>query len=265
MEYKLLNKIGYIYCFTSPSGKCYIGQTWDIKRRYREHRNFKKQNLVCSKFYSAINKYGFETFIFDIIDYARSELELNEKEKYYISSFDSCNNGYNLTEGGENYKHSIETKNKMSLIKKEYFKNNKHHRCGSKISDSHKEILRNYAKNRVVSENTKLKQSEKQKGRPPNSGSFKSNNIPWNKNGNLKENTKNEIRLINLLKNKEKYGYIGIVPYKNNKWLSRVYHCSIEKCSKTFINKIDAAKWFDKKQIEYNGPNAPTNISLGFI
>lgn len=265
MESNSSNKIGYIYCFTSPSGKCYIGQTWDIKRRYREHRNLKKQKIVQSKFYCAIKKYGLENFIFDIIDYAETELELNEKEKYYIDSFDSCDNGYNLTYGGDNYRHSEETKNKMSLIKKEFFKNNKHHRCGSKITESHKEILRNYAKNRVISEKTKIKMSESQKGKSPNSGSFKIGTTPWNKNGHHKEKTKNGIRLINLLKNKEKYGYIGIVPYKNNKWLSKVYLCSREKCSKIFSDKIEAAKWFDSKQVEYNGLDSPTNKSLGFL
>lgn len=50
----------------------------------------------------SIEKYGFDAFDVDeVYDVAMSEDELNDKEQYYIAQFDSYNNGYNLTRGGE--------------------------------------------------------------------------------------------------------------------------------------------------------------------
>jgi group I intron endonuclease len=267
-------EIGYIYCFTSPSGKCYIGQTWDIKRRYREHKNHKKQLKICSKFYCAMQKYGFESFIFDIIDYGYSETELNEKEKYYIHSFNSVEDGYNLTEGGESFKLSEETKIKLSKLKKKYFETHVHHRVGAKLTDEHKNILSEYMTKRTVSKETRRKMSDLLKGKPsrnPNA-CFKPGHTPWNKNGTQTPQTINKVRTSNLLKNKEKYGFIGIVPHlrtpnskKGWRWLVRIYVKSKEKCCKVFDDKTEAAKWFDIKQVEYNGQDAPTNKSLGLL
>lgn len=54
-------------------------------------------------FHCAIRKYGEDAFTWEIIDTAMTEDELNEKEKYWISSHDSFNNGYNMTEGGDGF------------------------------------------------------------------------------------------------------------------------------------------------------------------
>lgn len=50
--------------------------------------------------YYAINKYGIENFTFEIIE---SQVEnYNDRERYWIKYYDSYENGYNETEGGEN-------------------------------------------------------------------------------------------------------------------------------------------------------------------
>ena len=49
-------------------------------------------------------KYGKEHFHIEQIDTARSREEAFEKEKYYIKLFDTYNNGYNSTLGGEGVK-----------------------------------------------------------------------------------------------------------------------------------------------------------------
>lgn len=50
----------------------------------------------------SIEKYGFEAFdIIKIFDIAFSKEELNIKEKHYIKQFNSFNNGYNFTIGGD--------------------------------------------------------------------------------------------------------------------------------------------------------------------
>ena len=50
--------------------------------------------------YLAFQKYGLENFSFEIIEECEPE-QLNLKEQYWIDYYDSYNNGYNMTSGGE--------------------------------------------------------------------------------------------------------------------------------------------------------------------
>lgn len=88
---------GFIYCYTSPSGKKYVGQTIQkLSDRARQGKGYKK----CSVFYRAIQKYGFENFQVEILEEAPQEL-LDTKEKEWIDYLDTQTpNGYNISEGG---------------------------------------------------------------------------------------------------------------------------------------------------------------------
>lgn len=82
------------------NGKCYIGQTTDAKRRFQQHKHLGYGNQDNKVLYYAINKYGINNFTFEIIE---SQVEnYNERERYWIKYYDSYENGYNETEGGEN-------------------------------------------------------------------------------------------------------------------------------------------------------------------
>lgn len=92
---------GYIYKYTSPSGKSYIGQTsGSLKSRAKNlcsGNGYKK----CSLFWKAIQKYGWLNFQVEILEEVPIE-QLNEREQYYIDFFQTCGQrGYNLTNGGE--------------------------------------------------------------------------------------------------------------------------------------------------------------------
>lgn len=107
--------------------KLYIGQTTLTleqrqKRHFSEALNPNKRNAY---FHNAICKYGKENFIFEIIDTAISIDELNDKEQYWISYYNSTNKniGYNLDSGGKNCFKSKSTKEKIGSIKKENWKN----------------------------------------------------------------------------------------------------------------------------------------------
>lgn len=90
----------YIYKITNKiNGKCYIGQTTDYKRRFQEHKSCGYENENNKLLYYAFRKYGIENFNFEVIE-EKTE-KYNEKEKYWISYYDSFENGYNMTEGGE--------------------------------------------------------------------------------------------------------------------------------------------------------------------
>lgn len=89
----------FIYKITNlVNNKSYIGQTTNWKRRFQEHRNKgygQEENKVL---YRAFDKYGINNFTFEVIEECE---DYNEREKYWIKYFDSFQNGYNMTEGGE--------------------------------------------------------------------------------------------------------------------------------------------------------------------
>jgi diadenosine tetraphosphatase ApaH/serine/threonine PP2A family protein phosphatase len=80
----------YIYKHTSPSGKCYIGQTTNPKNRWRS-----SAYKPCPKFYNAIQKYGWCNFTHEIIFKCHDEFEANRKEEYFIKKYNSATDGYN--------------------------------------------------------------------------------------------------------------------------------------------------------------------------
>ena len=99
----------YIYCFINKiTGKRYIGQTNNIEKRKRGHKSESfnpKANGYNLPFHCAIRKYGWENFVFVIleeIDDSFGREYLNEREIYFISYYKSLinQNGYNYTEGG---------------------------------------------------------------------------------------------------------------------------------------------------------------------
>ncbi len=53
------------------------------------------------KIYNAMNKYGKENFMCEILEDNVPIDELNNKEIYYIEKYDSFINGYNSTKGGD--------------------------------------------------------------------------------------------------------------------------------------------------------------------
>ena len=93
-----------IYCFTNKvNGKKYVGQSLSIESRFNSHKNChlnERYNGYDTKFYRALRKYGFDNFDFCVLEECSKE-ELNNREKYYISLFDSFNSGYNSSDGGE--------------------------------------------------------------------------------------------------------------------------------------------------------------------
>lgn len=93
---------GYIYCYTSPSGKKYIGQTVGSLRMRSKNNGDGYKN--CSVFYSAIQKYGWNQFSVEILEEVSKEL-LDEREYYWIDYYKTYTPyGYNIrTNNRDNY------------------------------------------------------------------------------------------------------------------------------------------------------------------
>lgn len=98
--------VGYLYHITNTiNGKKYIGKTNNIERRISRHfTDLKSGNHHSHKLQRAYNKYGKDAFkvtyevFLDITEELLSQKEISEIEK-----FDSYNNGYNETLGGEGH------------------------------------------------------------------------------------------------------------------------------------------------------------------
>ena len=91
--YKITNKI---------NGKIYIGQTIQkpIERFYQHCAKSAKCEVLNMPIHKAILKYGKNNFSFEILETINKN-KLNERERYWISYYDSYNSGYNATFGGQ--------------------------------------------------------------------------------------------------------------------------------------------------------------------
>lgn len=106
-----------IYKITSPSGKIYIGQSWNIVKRKKDHRNSKRGTHLAN----SIKKYGFDSHGFEVVHELPEDVDqsvLDVYEQLYIDSYrDSGFTLLNLKEGGSNGKMSDELRRKMSIAK----------------------------------------------------------------------------------------------------------------------------------------------------
>ena len=130
------SQYGIIYkAVLKKDGRSYIGQTTrSLKERISEHGH-------KNRFYfnNAIQKYGMESFLWEIIDYADSQEDLDRKERLWIEHYKSNikGNGFNLTSGGEHAVYSEDSIKKMS----EAMTGEKNHRYGvSATEDTRKKM-----------------------------------------------------------------------------------------------------------------------------
>lgn len=101
--YKITDKI---------SGKSYIGQSIHIFTRWSEHaRNIKKEKELNGV------PLELENLTFEILELCSVE-ELDDKEIYWIKYYDSYNNGFNKTSGGQR-KRGEEKAHKVSKASKD--------------------------------------------------------------------------------------------------------------------------------------------------
>lgn len=173
-----MEEFSNIYVFTNRlNSKKYVGQSINPEVRYKQHfKDARNDNLL---FHNALTKYGEEGFIFEIIEENIPLNTISDREKYWIAELNTKKpNGYNLTDGGEGtfgYKHTDESKIKMSETKKGVFTHFQSEETRNKISESNKgREPSDYCIQRIketrtgthLSEETKKKLSESTKGIP---------------------------------------------------------------------------------------------------
>lgn len=139
---------GIIYRAYLPSGISYIGQTVDFEKRKKRHYYTRKNG---SPFHNAILLFGWESVQWEQLETGVPINEMNNRERYWISFYDSCENGLNETPGG------------CCCRSKEYY-----------------EHLSKALSGRVLDDETKMKISNSHKGAPhPHKGQL--GRTAWNK------------------------------------------------------------------------------------
>lgn len=166
-----------IYKITNlEKNKCYIGQSNNIKYRWKRH----KEALNLNKHFNiylqrAWNKYGKDNFKFTILEECDLE-SLDDREVYWIEYYKCANikYGYNMAIGGRNGSNlndeakrkisetlkghivSEETKSKIRE-KRKYQKNT---RKGQKCTEEQRQRMSESAKGKKLSDDTKKKVSQ---------------------------------------------------------------------------------------------------------
>lgn len=149
---------GIYYIKNLINEKYYIGQAQDIFKRWRdEKRDLNKEQDAWNKHLQrAWKKYGENNFEFSVIEICSIDM-LDEREIYWISYFDSYNNGYNQTLGGDGcrgHKCSEETRSKIRASA-----------IGRKPSDSTRKKLSEIHTGVIFTEERKAKIGEANKKR----------------------------------------------------------------------------------------------------
>ena len=96
--------IGIYKITNTVNNKVYIGQSIDIMRRWRQHKQSFESLTGQRKLIQEVKQYGKDNFTFEIIEECKIE-ELDVKERKYIALFDSYKNGLNMTIGGQSGGH----------------------------------------------------------------------------------------------------------------------------------------------------------------
>jgi len=96
MAYKKESGIYMITCLAN--NKIYIGQSKGLRERLYQHKYYLKNNTSHHPLLQEDwNKYNENDFKFEVLEITDN---LDEREQFYISKYDSFNNGYNTTTGG---------------------------------------------------------------------------------------------------------------------------------------------------------------------
>jgi group I intron endonuclease len=134
-----MRTISGIYKITNLlNGKCYIGLSYNINKRFREHKHHIVHKNGSCHLYHAIDKYGLDNFSFEILKECPIE-DLACLEQFFIRVYCSWhpNYGYNKTFGGQKGMYGLH------------------------FSDSQKEKCRKSAIKRFQSQEERFKQSER--------------------------------------------------------------------------------------------------------
>lgn len=145
-----------VYKHTSPSGKVYIGITRQAEaKRWKNGLGYKSS----PHFWNAIQKYGWHSFVHDVLLRDLSEEEACRAEQELIAKYRATDArfGYNDKSGGQVGSHlNDDAKKKISDANRQYYK----------LHPEKRKELADKARARVRSDDARQKLSLSKKGKP---------------------------------------------------------------------------------------------------
>lgn len=81
-----------IYKITSPSSKIYIGQSKQLRRRFKSYERLECKGQIA--LYGSFLKYGFDKHLFEVIEKCDID-SLNQRERYWQDFYDVLKYGLN--------------------------------------------------------------------------------------------------------------------------------------------------------------------------
>ena len=93
-----------IYKITNVvNGKIYIGKTSSsLEERFKMHLyDSRRKDIKHRPLYLAMQKYGEDKFIPEVVETVDNIDDLDSRERYWIAKLDTYNHGYNATLGGD--------------------------------------------------------------------------------------------------------------------------------------------------------------------
>lgn len=152
-------KAGIYQITNKVNGNCYIGSSVDLQRRRRQHFNhLSNGSHVNSYLQNAYEKYGSDSFEFEIIETIEIDNQIKEtlleREQFWIDTIHPEYNILPIAGSTLGFKHSEETKQRISNSTK-----------GVKKSDIHTKHIREAQKGKKLTEEHKRKLSEAAKHR----------------------------------------------------------------------------------------------------
>jgi len=143
----------YVYLFTFPNGKHYVGRTNNYENRLISHKHSAKKKKKFT-LYFAINKYGWDNVDKKVIDVVDTLEESIVKEFERIVEYDSVKNGYNSTfntkDGGSIWIDRQDSEEYLSFVEymKDITKGENNGMYGKKHSSETRDLLKQKAKGR---------------------------------------------------------------------------------------------------------------------
>lgn len=149
-----------IYKITSPSNKVYIGQSWNIEKRWKGHKGSNKRKYPIS---NSILKYGSSQHKFEVVHELPPDVSqeiMDEYEVLYILLYKNCGlRMLNVCHGGAGFKGiPAWNKGKKGVVKMS-------EATKAKMSLSAKNLDHSLKKGRPMSDSTRLAIFKTNKGR----------------------------------------------------------------------------------------------------
>ena len=131
-----------IYKFTNKLTKeIYVGQSINLAKRFLKYFTLSylksRESLVMSR---ALIKYGYSNFSLEILEYCEIA-NLTEREQFYIDKLNPNYNTLKIAGSSSGYKHTEETKNKISQSLKGVYVAEKAYWYGRSISEETKKLM----------------------------------------------------------------------------------------------------------------------------